>query len=347
MPVVRPQGPCDVFAAGNTPCVAAYSTVRALSSTYQGPLYQVRRGAPNPFQNTGTGGQLQDIGVLANGFADAAAQIAFCGNQSCTVSRLYDQSGRGNDITVAKRGTTAGGQFGDDDDFESNAAGGRLTVGGNDAFSLFMETRQGYRQTVAGNGMPRGQAAQGVYMLADGTRAGTVCCWDFGNVTVDPTQYHRMNTLNLGTTFWGRGAGNGPWYGADFEGGIWMGGSDPGDPGWGALSQPAPANTANPSLRVRFALGLLKTNDTDYSLRMADVATATNLINAYSGPLPLFPGGTLRRMDNQGAVVLGVGGDNSNNSFGTFFEGAIVAGYPSNDVELNIMRNIQAAGYGR
>jgi hypothetical protein len=348
MPAVRGQGPCDVYAAANTPCVAAYSTIRALTSAYQGPLYQVRRGAPNPFQNTGTGGQLQDIGLLPNGFANAAAQLAFCGDQACTVSKLYDQSGRGNDITVAKRGRTDGGEFGDDDDFESNAAGGSLTVGGNQVYSLFMEPRQGYRQTIAGNGMPRAQEAQGIYMLADGTRVGTVCCWDFGNVTTDPTEYHTMNTLNFGTTIWGLGAGNGPWFGADFEGGIWMGGTNQGDPGWGALREPAPRNTANPSLRVRFALGFLRTRgpgnggnaNGSWALRMADAATATDVTTGYDGGLP-------RRMDNQGAVVIGVGGDNSNNSYGTFFEGAVVAGYPSNEVELNVLRNIQAAGYGR
>src|SRR5688572_23774111 len=62
--------PCDIYAAASTPCIAAYSRVRALSSTYTGPLYQVRRGAPNPTQNTGTGGETQDISTLANGFAD-------------------------------------------------------------------------------------------------------------------------------------------------------------------------------------------------------------------------------------------------------------------------------------
>jgi hypothetical protein len=336
---VRGPGPCDVFAAGNTPCVAAYSTVRALSSSYDGPIYQVRRGAPNPTQNTGVGGETADIGLLANGFADAAAQAAFCGNQSCSVSTLFDQSGRGNHITVAKRGRIDGGQFGDDDDFESNAVAGPLTVGGNDVFSLYMEARQGYRQTIAGNGMPRDQEPQGVYMLADGTRAGTACCWDFGNVTTDPTAYATMNTLFLGTAFWGRGAGAGPWFMADFEAGVWAGGSNAGDPGWGALGDPAPINPANPSLRVRFALGFLKTGTT-YALRMADLESATDLTTAYEGALP-------KPMDNQGAVVLGVGGDNSNNSFGTFYEGAIVSGYPSNDIERAVLQNVQAAGYGQ
>jgi hypothetical protein len=299
----------------------------------------VRRGAPNPTQNTGVGGQTQDIGLLPNGFADAAAQVAFCGDQSCTVSVLYDQSGSGNPITVAKRGRADGGQFGDDDDFESTANAGPLTVGGNNVFSLYMEARQGYRQTIAGNGMPRGQAPQGIYMLADGTRAGTACCWDFGNVTTDPTAYATMNTLFFGTAFWGRGAGAGPWFMADFEAGVWAGGSNPGEPGWGALNDPAPINPMNPSLRARFALGFLATGNT-YALRMADIESATDLTTAFEGPLP-------KPMDNQGAVVLGVGGDNSNNSFGTFYEGAIVAGYPSNDAERAVLQNIQSAGYGR
>ena len=30
------QGPCDIFAAGGTPCVAAHSTVRAMYSAYSG-----------------------------------------------------------------------------------------------------------------------------------------------------------------------------------------------------------------------------------------------------------------------------------------------------------------------
>lgn len=336
---VRVDGPCDVYGAAGTPCVAAYSMVRALSRAYEGPLYQVRRGAPNPFQNTGTGGQTQDIGMLPSGFADAAAQDAFCGNQPCTVSIMYDHSGRNNHLTVAKRGLSNGGQFAGADDFESDATGGPRTVGGQSVYSLYMETRQGYRQTVAGNGMPLDQAPQGIYMLADGTRIGNACCWDFGNVTPDPTQYHTMNTMFLGQAFWGRGAGAGPWFMADFEAGVWAGGSNPGDPGWGALSQPAPANPLNPSLRVPFALGFLKTG-TDYSLRMADLQAATNLTTAYAGRLP-------KAMDNQGAVVIGVGGDNSNNSFGTFYEGAIVAGYPSNAAELAVMQNVQSAGYGR
>ena len=62
--------PCDIYAAGGTPCVAAHSTTRALYASYNGPLYQVRRSSDNT---------TRDIGVLsAGGYANAAAQDSFC-----------------------------------------------------------------------------------------------------------------------------------------------------------------------------------------------------------------------------------------------------------------------------
>jgi hypothetical protein len=71
---------------------------------------------------------------------------------------------------------------------------------------------------------------------------------------------------------------------------------------------------------------------------MADVSTASDLATAWTGAPPV-------RVDHVGGIVLGVGGDNSNNSWGTFYEGAIVAGYPTNEVELAIMKNVKAVGY--
>jgi hypothetical protein len=288
--------------------------------------------------NTGSGGTLHDIAMTSDGFADAAAQDTLCAGTICTVSVLYDQSGQGNDLTVAKAGRADGGTYADQDDFESLADAGPLVVGGHNLYSLYMEVRQGYRQLIKGNGTPRGQEPQGIYMLADGTRTGTACCWDFGNVTEDPTTFHNMNTLFLGTAYWGSGAGPGPWFGADFEAGVWMGGSMPGGPGWGALNSPADPNELNPSLKVKYALGFLKTSVSNYALRMADVSSASALTTAYAGALP-------KAMDNQGAIVLGVGGDNSNNSYSTFYEGAVVAGFPADATEEAVLQNITAVGY--
>jgi hypothetical protein len=54
-------------------------------------------------------------------------------------------------------------------------------------------------------------------------------------------------------------------------------------------------------------------------------------------------------MRKQGAIILGSGGDccidNVNISVGTFYEGAMVSGYPSDATESAVQANIVAAGY--
>lgn len=83
----RPEGPCDIYAAAGCPCVAAHSTTRALYASYNGPLYQVMRQSD---------GKTLDIGVVQpspgdpGGYADAAAQDAFCENTHCWITIIYD-----------------------------------------------------------------------------------------------------------------------------------------------------------------------------------------------------------------------------------------------------------------
>jgi len=280
--------------------------------------------------NTGSGGMTKDIGMVG-GYADTAAQDAFCANTVCTFSLLYDQSGKKNNLKVAPKGLSNGGTYAAMDDFESSATKGSMMVNGHKVYSLYMAAREGYRLTAKGAGMPLGTASEGIYILADGTHAGTACCWDFGNVSTDPTQYGVMNTIFFGKGFWGSGAGSAPWFLGDFEGGVWAGGS-------GASTV---MNAQNPSMMgVQFALGILKTSSNQYALRMADIKKATDLTTAYDGKSP-------KQWSNTGGILIGIGGDNSNNSWGTFYEGAIVAGLPTNATDLAIMKNVQAAGYGK
>jgi hypothetical protein len=63
------QRPCDIYTAGHTPCVAAHGTVRSLYAKYTVALYQVKQASDNATQN---------IGLLSDGYANAAAQNAFC-----------------------------------------------------------------------------------------------------------------------------------------------------------------------------------------------------------------------------------------------------------------------------
>ena len=46
-------------------------------------------------------------------------------------------------------------------------------------------------------------------------------------------------------------------------------------------------------------------------------------------------------------IILGIGGDNSGGGVGSFYEGAITAGYSSDATDDLIQADIVAAGYGR
>src|SRR6516164_8378994 len=84
--------PCDIYAAAGTPCVAAHSTVRALYASYNGPLYQVKRASDGKTRNIRT--------LRAGGYANAAAQKAFCAGTSCIITVIYDQSPKRNNLTI-------------------------------------------------------------------------------------------------------------------------------------------------------------------------------------------------------------------------------------------------------
>ena len=51
-------------------------------------------------------------------------------------------------------------------------------------------------------------------------------------------------------------------------------------------------------------------------------------------------------MKKQGAIILGIGGDNSDQAIGTFFEGCITKGYSSDAADDAVQANIVAVGYG-
>jgi hypothetical protein len=300
---------------------------RVLRSAYNGPLYQVRAGG----SNKGTGGTTTDIGIISGGYADAAAQDTACGSGACTVSKLYDQSGNGNDLIVAPAGTYTG--TASEPDWEADAKGSKITINGHAAYGLYIVAHDGYRNNKATK-MPTGTAAQGIYEVVDGTRAGCCCCFDFGNASTNNSAggTGNMDTIFFGIGYWGKGAGNGPWFLGDFEAGVWAGGS-------GASNT---TNSSNPSMTMKYAFGVVSSdssNGAQYAIRAAD-ATSGSLTTAYDGKAPANWG-------LKGGIVLGIGGDNSNSSFGTFFEGAITAGRPTSATDAAALANVQAAKYGK
>jgi non-reducing end alpha-L-arabinofuranosidase len=309
--------PCDIYGGAGTPCVAAYSTVRALYSSYDGPLYQVRRVSD---------GATTDVGLLATGdYANATKQDAFCAHTVCVITKLYDQSPEHNDLTIEGPGGAAGQDVG------ANAAALPVMAGGHKVYGLYIAGQTGYRDNST-RGVATGGEPEGMYMVASGTHVNSGCCFDFGNAetNTDDNGNGHMDAVNLGTKcYFSPCTGSGPWVEADMENGLFTGGNGP--------------NTANDGNSSDFVTALLKNDgQTTYALKGGN-AQSGNLSTWWEGALPDIGGYT--PMHQEGAIVLGTGGDNSNWSVGSFFEGVMTAGYPTDAADNAVQANVVSAGY--
>ncbi|RCG30500.1 alpha-L-arabinofuranosidase [Sphaerisporangium album] len=315
--------PCDIYAGGGTPCVAAHSTTRALYGTYNGPLYQVRRASDNA---------TRDIGVLtAGGVADAAVQDSFCAGTSCLITVIYDQSGRNNRLTQAPPGGFSGPAPGGYDNL-ANATTAPITVGGHKAYGVFVAPGTGYRNNTT-NGVATGDQPEGMYAIFNGTHYNGGCCFDYGNAETNSRDNGNgtMEAIYFGSNnFWGYGAGNGPWIMADLENGLFSG-----------VNQRY--NAGDPSISHRFLTAILKGEPNHWAIRGGN-AQSGGLSTFYNGVRPNVPG--YNPMKKEGAIILGIGGDNSIGATGTFYEGVMTSGYPSDATENAVQDNIVAAGYG-
>jgi len=186
------QGPCDIYAAGGTPCVAAHSTTRALFAAYSGSLYQVRRSSDNATLNIAP--------LSAGGVANAAAQDSFCSGTSCVITIIYDQSGHGNNLTQAPAGGAAGGP-----DNLANATAAPTTLNGQKAYGVFVAAGTGYRNDHT-SAIATGDNAEGEYAIFDGTHFNAGCCFDYGNAETsnDDTGNGHMEAIYFGNIkVWG------------------------------------------------------------------------------------------------------------------------------------------------
>src|ERR1700710_3050609 len=78
------------------------------------------------------------------GYADAAAQDAFCANTVCWITTLYDQSPNHNDLTQAPRGAFSGPALGGFNNLPV-ADMAPITVAGHKAYGIFIEPGMGLR----------------------------------------------------------------------------------------------------------------------------------------------------------------------------------------------------------
>ncbi|MEU5265788.1 arabinofuranosidase catalytic domain-containing protein [Amycolatopsis sp. NPDC021455] len=317
------QGPCDIYAAGGTPCVAAHSTTRALYGAYNGSLYQVRRASDNT---------TRDIGVLsAGGVANAAAQDSFCAGTTCLITVIYDQSGRNNHLTQAPPGGFSGPAPGGYDNL-ANAAAAPITIGGQKAYGVFVAPGTGYRNNNA-TGTATGDQPEGMYAIFDGTHYNGGCCLDYGNAERNSRDNGNgtMEAIYFGNIkVWGYGTGNGPWIMADLENGLYSGVN-------------AGYNANDPTINHRYLTAIIKGEPNHWAIRGGN-AQSGGLSTFYDGKRPNVSG--YNPMRKEGAIILGTGGDNSIGSAGTFYEGVMTSGYPSNATEDAVQANITAAGYG-
>ena len=330
--VGRAQGPCDIYATGGTPCVAAHSTTRALYAAFNGPLYQVMRQSD---------GKKLDIGLVkasvmdAGGYADAAAQEAFCANSLCFISLIYDQSGNGNHLYQAPPGTFKGPARGGFDTLPI-ADMAPVTISGHKAYGVYIMPGMGFRNNNA-TGLAINDEAEGIYYVIDGTHYDSGCCFDYGNASANGRAVGTgtMETVYFGTaTAWGSGNGPGPWIMSDMEAGLFSGYNPK-------------QNVADPTVDSwRFVTAVMDGGGGNrWDLRGGN-AQDGGLKTFYSGVRPgssnnaaYFP------MHKKGAVLLGTGGDNGNGTAGTFYEGVMTTGYPTEATTDAVQANVVAARY--
>jgi hypothetical protein len=322
--------PCDIYAAGGTPCEAAYSTTRALFASYNGPLYQIRRASDNSTLNIG----LQAAGGIVN----SSPQVSFCSGTTCTITELYDQTSNANNLPISPGSSCSGcgsslnGPGPGGSDIGANAMALPVTIGGQPAYGVLVNNiGTGYRNNAATN-VPTGAQPEGEYMMTSSNLTSSVCCFDFGSAETNDSDDGNatMNAIYYGSACWVGGCpGSGPWVGGDLENGMYFS-----------------ANGQNPasitSETGSFLSAWEKNNGTtNFTLKYGNGNTG-GLTTAYSGALP----NGYNPMKVQPSIELGTGGDNSPMGKGEFFEGAVTAGFPSDATENAVQANLVAAGYG-
>ncbi len=332
-PPPRPKGPCDIYAAAGTPCVAAHSTTRALYASYNGPLYQVRRLSDNAVKNIGVVQPRALPFSDPGGYADAAAQDAFCANTTCLITKVYDQSPNHNDLTQAPRGAFSGPAMGGFNNLPI-ADMAPATISGHKAYGVFIEPGMGLRDNDP-VGTAVGDQPEGMYWVLDGHHFNDGCCFDYGNAEIDSRDDGNgtMETAYFGNaTAWYHGPPPGPWIMTDQENNL-VGCVNPGST--------SKLCADLPSISSRFVTAVAKGEPHHWASLGGDSQTG-DLSTMFDGPRVDSSYDPMRK---QGAIVLGNGGDNSNASQGTFYEGVMTAGYPTDATDQKVQANVVAARY--
>jgi hypothetical protein len=169
-------------------------------------------------------------------------------------------------------------------------------------------------------------------MVASGTHVNNGCCFDYGNAETnnDDNGNGHMDAINFSTECWfSPCSGSGPWVQADLENGLFAGGNG--------------SDTNNEGNSSAFVTAVVKNNGTTTYAIKGGNAQSGGLTTWYDGALPDLGG--YAPMHQEGAIILGTGGDDSSSSVGSFFEGVMTSGYPTDAADNAVQANIVAAGY--
>jgi hypothetical protein len=270
----------------------------------------------------------------AGGYANAAAQDAFCANTYCWISIIYDQSPKKNHLTQAPRGGFSGPAMGGFNNLPV-ADWAPVTIMGHKVYGTFIAPGMGLRQNDT-KGTAVDDQAEGQYWVINGQHYNSGCCFDYGNAETDSRDDGNgtMETTYYGNAgAWYRGSGAGPWIMTDQENNL-----------VGCVN--ADGSKLCPSLPViswRFVTAMAK-GEPHHWTSMGGDSQRGRLSVMFEGPR-VNP--TYDPMRKQGAILLGNGGDNSNSSQGTFYEGAMTAAstFPTDATDQLVQANVVAAKY--
>ena len=214
----RPQGPCDIYGAAGTPCVAAHSTTRALYASYNGPLYQVKRPSD---------GKTLDIGIMVDAGIRRRGRAGRVLRQHALRHQPHLRSVRQGQppLPGAARDRNFPGPAKGGFDTQPIADMAPITIGGHKAYGVFIMPGMGFRNNNA-TGIAINDEPEGIYYVIDGTHYDSGCCFDYGNSSTNGRAVGTgtMETTYFGTsTAWGSGNGPGPWIMSDMEAGLFSG----------------------------------------------------------------------------------------------------------------------------
>eukprot|EP01052_Picozoa_sp_SAG31_P039523 SAG31_NODE_5498_length_2499_cov_15.125833_1_plen_329_part_00 len=287
---------CDLYEAAGVPCVAAHSTVRSLFKSYVGPLYEIVRESDHVTK--------QIMPLVPGGIADSVEQEEFCEGQTCRVTAIIDQSGRGNDLTVGRPGPGRK-NCSDVKPLEPNcthncgckgcealpppalcdigvlANKARISFDEQHAYGTFHTGGMGYHFNGSNSSaLPLGDEPETIVAVFGGQHTNGECCFDYGpsETKLLPQGAGAMEALQFGSLYWaghpgGKGNGTGPWVMADLEHGTWAGNSS---------FNPKSMSMGNHD----FVTAMLKGKSGHFSLKGAD-AQHGSLQTFYDGPRPV------------------------------------------------------------